>query len=136
MTSVVANPRRLAAAALGPLIASGSHFLELLVVVQHETFVTLRLPNAIRRAISAPGFGVGEVVLVEQRRPELIWLVEIILGMNAVFSGRWRAFALGHHLHAGNRLVFHFRLGALEASVRVFNANGIRRTYPLPAAME
>jgi hypothetical protein len=36
----------------------------------------------------------------------------------------------------GHCLVFHFRLGALEALVRVFNANGVRRTYPLPAAME
>jgi hypothetical protein len=30
------------------------------------------LPDAIRRAISTPGFGIGEVALVEQSRPELI----------------------------------------------------------------
>jgi hypothetical protein len=63
--------------------------------------------------------------------------MDIILsvGGNAVLSGRWRAFALGHHLHVGDLLIFRFRTGALEASVRVFDANGIRRTYPLPAAM-
>jgi hypothetical protein len=119
---MVGNPRRLAAAALGPLIAPGSHFLELPVVVQDGTFVTLRLPDAIRRAFSILGFGVGEVTLVEQSRPELIWPMESILGVN--------------HLHVGDRLVFRFRLGALEASVRVFTANVVRRTYPLPAAME
>jgi hypothetical protein len=80
-------------------------------------------------------------VLVEQIRPELIWHVDIILGVgdNAVLSGRWRAFALGHHLHIGDHLIFCFKLGALgalEASVWVFTANGVRRTYPLPAAME
>jgi hypothetical protein len=41
-----------------------------------------------------------------------------------------------HHLHVGDRLVFRFRLGPLEALVRVFDANGGRRIYPLPAAME
>jgi hypothetical protein len=63
--------------------------------------------------------------------------VNIILGVggNAVLSGCWRALNVGHHLHVGDRLVFCFRLGALEASVRVFDANGIRRTYPLPVAM-
>jgi CRISPR-associated Cas5-like protein len=35
-----------------------------------------------------------------------------------------------------DHLIFCFKLGALEASVRVFTANGVRRTYPLPAAME
>jgi hypothetical protein len=30
------------------------------------------MPDAIRRVLSAPGFSVGEVVLVEQSRPELI----------------------------------------------------------------
>jgi hypothetical protein len=35
MTRAVATPRRLAAAALGPLIAPGSQFLELLVVVEY-----------------------------------------------------------------------------------------------------
>jgi hypothetical protein len=62
--------------------------------------------------------------------------VDVILGGNAIFSGRWRAFSLGHHLHIGDCLFFCFRLGALEASVRIFNTNGVRRTYPLPAAME
>jgi hypothetical protein len=71
-TGVVATPRRLAAAALGPLIAWGSHFLELLVIVEYCSFTTLRLPEVVRRAISAPSLSVGEVVLVEQRRPEQI----------------------------------------------------------------
>jgi hypothetical protein len=50
---------------LGPLIAPGSRFLELLVVIEAWSFITLRLPDAVRRAIYAPGFSVGEVVLVE-----------------------------------------------------------------------
>jgi hypothetical protein len=64
--------------------------------------------------------------------------VDVILGVNssAIHSGRWRAFALSHHLHVSDRLIFHFRLGALESSVRVFDANGVRRTYPLPTMME
>jgi hypothetical protein len=128
MTNMVANSRRLAAAALGPLIASGSHFLELLIVVQDGSFITLRLPDAIRRVLSAPDVGVGEVVLVEQSRPKLIWHVDVILGVNAIFSGHWRAFALSHHIHVGDRLVFHVRIGALEASVQIFNANGVHRT--------
>jgi hypothetical protein len=136
MTNMVANSHRLAVAALGPLITSGSHFLELLIVVQYGSFIILRLPDAIRRVLSAPGFGVSEVVLVEQSRPELIWHVDVILGVNAVFSGRWRHFAQSHHLHVGDRLVFRVRLGTLEASVWIFNANGIRQTYPLPVAME
>jgi hypothetical protein len=63
--------------------------------------------------------------------------VNIILGVgeNAILSRRWRAFAVGHHLHVGDRLIFRFRLEVLEASVRVFDANGVRRTYPLPVAM-
>jgi hypothetical protein len=65
VTGVVATPRGLAAAALGPLVAPGSHFLELLVVIQDRSFTTLRLPDAIRREISAPGLSFGEVVLVE-----------------------------------------------------------------------
>jgi hypothetical protein len=65
MTGMVVTPRPLAAAALGPLITPGSHFLELLVIVQDWSFTTLWLPEAIRRAISAPGLSVGEVVLVE-----------------------------------------------------------------------
>jgi hypothetical protein len=54
MTGVVATPRRLAAVALGPLIAPGSHFLELLIVIEYWSFTTLRLPDVVRRAISAP----------------------------------------------------------------------------------
>jgi hypothetical protein len=134
MTGMVATPRRLATVALGPLITLGSHFLELLVVVQDWSFTTLWLLEAIRRAISTPSLSVGEVVLVEQSRPELIWPVDIILGMggNAVLSRHWRAFSLGHHLHVDDRLVFYFRLGALEASMRVIDVNDVRRTYPLP----
>jgi hypothetical protein len=120
---------------LGPLIAPGSQFLELLVVVEAWSFITLWLPDAVRRVISAPGFSVGEVVLVEQSRPELIWPVDIILGAgsNAVLSGRWRAFALGHRLHVGDHLVFRFKLGTLEASLRIFAAIGICRTFSQPA---
>jgi hypothetical protein len=72
VTSVVATPCRLAAATLGPLIEPGSHFLELLIVIQDGSIITLRLPDAIRRVLSAPGFGIGEVVLVEQSRLKLI----------------------------------------------------------------
>jgi hypothetical protein len=62
-TRVVATPRR-----LGTLIAPGSCFLELLVVVEAWSFISLRLPDAVRRVICAPGFSTGEVVLVEQSR--------------------------------------------------------------------
>jgi hypothetical protein len=62
--------------------------------------------------------------------------VDIILGAsgNAVLSGRWRAFALGHRLRVSDLLVFHFKLGTLEASLWIFTAAGVRRTYPQPAA--
>jgi hypothetical protein len=53
-TRVVATPRRLAAEMLGPLIALGSRFLELLVVVEAWSFISLRLPDAVRRVIYAP----------------------------------------------------------------------------------
>jgi hypothetical protein len=88
--------------------------------------------------ISAPGLSVGEVVLVEQSRPELIWPVDIILGAggNAILSERWRAFILGHRLRVGDHLIFHFKLGMLEASVRIFAATGVRCTNPQPAAVE
>jgi hypothetical protein len=121
---------------LGPLIAPGSRFLELLVVVDVWSFDSLRLPNAVRRVIYAPGASSGEVVLEEQSRPDLLWPVDIILGAggNAVLSGHWRAFSLGHRLRVGDHLVFRFKLGTLEASVRIFAAAGIRRTYPQPAA--
>jgi hypothetical protein len=82
--------------------------------------------------IYVPGSSSGEVVLEEQSRPELLWPVDVILGAggNAVLSGRWRAFALGHRLRVGDHLVFRFKLGMLEASVRIFAAGGIRRTFP------
>jgi hypothetical protein len=136
MTGVVATPRRLAAAALGPLIAPRSQFLELLVIVEYWSFTTLWLPDIVWRAISAPGFSVGEVVLVEQSRPELIWPVDIILGAgsNVVLSGRWRAFALGHRLRVGDLFIFCFMVGSLEASVRIFTTTGVHRTFPQPAA--
>jgi hypothetical protein len=121
---------------LGPLVAPGSHFLELLIVVDAWSFDSLRLPDVVWRVIDAPGASSGEVALVEQSRPELLWPVDIILGAggNAVFYGRWRAFALGHRLRIGDHLVFRFKLGTLEASVRIFAAAGVRRTYPQPAA--
>jgi hypothetical protein len=75
---------------------------------------------------------------VEQSRPKLIWHVDIILGAggNAVLSGRGRAFAFGHRLCVGDRLIFCFKLGMLEASVRIFTATGVRRTYPQPTVVE
>jgi hypothetical protein len=90
VTGVVVTPRPLAAEMLGPLIASGSRFLELLIVVGAWSFNSLQLPDAVRRVIYAPGASSGEVALVEQSRPELLWPVDIILGAggNTVFSGR------------------------------------------------
>jgi hypothetical protein len=121
---------------LGPLIALGSRFLELLIVVDAWSFNTLWLPDAVRRVVYAPGAASGEVVLGEQSRPDLFWPVDILLGVggNVVLSGRWRAFTLGHRLRVGDHLVFRLKLGALEASVRIFNAAGVRRTYPQPVA--
>jgi hypothetical protein len=121
---------------LGPLTGPGSRFLELLVVVDAPGFNSLRLPDAVRRVIYAPGTAAGEIALGEQSRPDLLWPVDILLGVggNAVLSGRWRAFALGHRLRVGDHLIFRFKLGTLEASVRIFTAGGIRRTYPQPAA--
>jgi hypothetical protein len=100
------------------------------------SFDALRLPNAVRRVIYAPGAPSGEVALVEQSRPDLLWPVDVLLGAdgNAVLFGRWRAFALGHRLRVGNHLVFRFKLGTLEASVWIFAAAGVRRTYLQPAA--
>jgi hypothetical protein len=120
----------------GPLIVPGSRFLELLVVVDAPGFSSLRLPNAVRRVVYAPGAAAGEIALGEQSRQDLLWPVDILLGAggNVVLSGRWRAFALGHRLRVGDHLVFRFKLGALEASVRIFTAGGVRRTYPQPAA--
>jgi hypothetical protein len=121
---------------LGPLIGPGSRFLELLIVIDAPGFNSLRLPDAVRRVVYAPGAAAGEIALGEQSRPDLFWPVDILLGVggNAVLSGRWRAFALGHRLRVGDHLIFRFKLGTLEASVRVFTAGGVRRTYPQPAA--
>jgi hypothetical protein len=126
----------MAAEMLGPLIALGSQFLELLVVVEAWSSISLQLLDAVRRVIYAPGFSIGEVVLVEQSRPELLWPIDIILavGSSAVLSGRWRAFAIGHRLRVGDHLIFRFKLGTLEASLRIFAAIGVCRTFPQPAA--
>jgi hypothetical protein len=121
---------------LGPLIALGSRFLELLIVIDLWSFDSLRLPDAVQRVIYAPGASSEEVTLAEKSRPDLFWPVDIILGAsgNAILSERWRAFALGHRLRVGDHLVFCFKLGTLEASVRIFAAAGVHRTYPQPTA--
>jgi hypothetical protein len=121
---------------LGPLIAPVSRFLELLIVVDAWSFNSLRLPDVVWRVVYAPGAAVGEIALGEQSRPDLFWPMDILLeaGGNAVLSGRWRAFALDHRLRVGDHLVFCFKLGALEASVRIFTAGGVHRTYPQLAA--
>jgi hypothetical protein len=121
---------------LGPLIAPASRFLEILIVVDPLSFNALRLPDAVRRVIYAPGVTVGEIALGEHSRPDLFWPVDILLraGGNAVLSGRWRAFALDHRLRISDHLIFRFKLGALEASVWIFTAAGVRRTYPQPVA--
>jgi hypothetical protein len=128
----VATPLPLAAAMLGPLIGPGSHFLELLIVVDAWSFNTLWLPDVVRRVVYALGAASGEIVLGEQSRPDLFWPVDILLGAggDAILSGRWRAFAHGLRLRVSDHLIFRFRLGMLEASVRVFTAAGVRRTYP------
>jgi hypothetical protein len=118
---------------LGPLLASRSHFLELLLVVEAWSFISFWLPDAVWRVIYTPGFSTGEVVQMEQSRPELLWPIDIILGAGGN-AGHWRAFALGHRLHVGDHLVFRFKLGTLEASVRIFAATGVHRTIPQPAA--
>jgi hypothetical protein len=86
--------------------------------------------------VYAPGAATGEIALGEQSRLDLFWPVDILLGVggNAILSGRWRAFALGHRLRVGDHLIFYFKLGTLEASVRIFTAGGVRRTYPQPEA--
>jgi hypothetical protein len=48
---------------LGPLIAPGSRFLELLVVIDLWSFDSLWLPDTVRRVIYAPGASSGEVAL-------------------------------------------------------------------------
>jgi hypothetical protein len=62
VTGLDTTPHHLAAAVLGPLIAPGSHFLELIVNVQAWSFTTLHLPEAIQRVLSAPGLAGCEVV--------------------------------------------------------------------------
>jgi hypothetical protein len=121
---------------LGPLIAPGSRFLELLIVVDASGFNSLRLPDAVRRVVHAHGPAAGEIALGEQSRLDLFWPVDIFFGAggNAALTGRWGALAHGLQLQVGDHLVFRFKLGTLEASVRVFTAAGVRRTYPpLPA---
>jgi hypothetical protein len=56
---------------LGPLIDLGSRFLELLVVVDVWSFNSLRLPDAVRRVVYAPGTASGEIALGELSRPNL-----------------------------------------------------------------
>jgi hypothetical protein len=109
--------------------------LELLIVFDVLSFDSLWLPNAVRRVIYAPGASSGEVTLVEQSRPDLLWPVDILLGVdgNAVLSGRWRAFALGHRLCVSDHIIFRFKLGMLEASVRIFAATSVRSTFLQPA---
>jgi hypothetical protein len=86
--------------------------------------------------VYAPGAASREIALGEQSRPDLFWPVDILLGAsgNAVLSGRWRAFALGHRLRVSDHLVFRFKLAALDASVRIFTTAGVHRTYPQPEA--
>jgi hypothetical protein len=136
VNGVVATPRHLAAALLGPLIAPGSRFLELLIVIDAPGFRSLRLPDAIRRAIHAHGPAAGDIALGEQSRPDLFWPVDILFGSNGnvVLSGRWRPFALGCRLCIADCLFFRFKLGTLEATVRIFTTDGVRRTYPQLAA--
>jgi hypothetical protein len=119
---------------LGPLVAPGSRFLELLIIVDAPGFNSLRLPDAIRRVVYALGAAVGEIALGEQSRPDLLWPVDILLGdgSNVILSGRWRALALSHRLRVGDHLVLHFKLGTLEATMQIFTAGGICRTYPQP----
>jgi hypothetical protein len=70
--------------------------LDFLVDIGAWSFNALHLPEAIRRVLSAPGLGVGEVALVEQSRSSLVWPVDIMLGVDGgtVFFGHRRAFAL------------------------------------------
>jgi hypothetical protein len=75
---------------LGPLIGPGSHFLELLIVIDAPGFSSLRLPDIVRRVVYATGAAAGEITLGEQSRPDLLWPVNILLGAggNAVLSSR------------------------------------------------
>jgi hypothetical protein len=84
--------------------------------------------------VYAPGAASGEIALGEKSRPDLFRPVDILLGAggNAILSERWMALALVHRLRIGDHLFFHFKLGALEASVRIFSSAGVRHTYPQP----
>jgi hypothetical protein len=64
---------------LEPLIAPAFRFLGLLIVVDPQSFNALRLPDAVRRAIYAPGAAAREIALGEQSRPDLCWPVDILL---------------------------------------------------------
>jgi hypothetical protein len=77
VAGVVATPWPLAAVMLGPLISPVSRFLELLVVVDAWSFNSLRLPDAVRRVVYAPGAASEEIALGEQSRPDLFWPVDI-----------------------------------------------------------
>jgi hypothetical protein len=57
---------------LGLLIAPASRFLELVIVVDPQSFNTLQLPDAVRRVVYAPGAAAGEIALGEQSRPDLV----------------------------------------------------------------
>jgi hypothetical protein len=56
---------------LGPLIAPGSRFLELLIIVDAPGFNSLWLPDAVWRVVHAHGPAAGEIALGEQSRPDL-----------------------------------------------------------------
>jgi hypothetical protein len=75
---------------LGSLIGPGSRFLELLIVVDAPSFISLRLPNTVWMVIYAPDTAAGEIALGEQSKPDLFWPVDILLGDggHAVLSGR------------------------------------------------
>jgi hypothetical protein len=64
--------------------------LDLLVVFDILSFDSLWLPNTVQRVIYTLGASSGEVSLVEQSRPDLLWPVDILLGAdgNAVLSER------------------------------------------------
>jgi hypothetical protein len=123
---------------LGSLIGLGSHFLELLVIINAPSFSSLWLPDAVRRVVYAPGAATEEIALGEQSRLDLFWPMDILLGAgsNTILSSHWRAFALGHHLRVSDHLVFCFKLGTLEALVWIFTAGGIRPPTPSPRHSE
>jgi hypothetical protein len=64
--------------------------------------------------------------------------VDVVLGVgdNAVFSKRWKAFALGHHLLVNDCLIFRLKLGTLKDMVWIFDTNGARCIYPLPVQVQ